>query len=250
MDEERFAAALQAAQYDMGCRGIGTMKEKSLHIALKHYFAPDPDTHERSVGGFIADAVTEDGVVEIQTRSLSRLKEKLTAFLEACPVTVVHPIANPKWLATVDENGVLQGRRKSPKHETMFTAMREIYTLRDFLTNPRFQLCIASVELTEYRVAHKKGRRVQYEKLDRVPNALNKLRFFASPHDYLTLLPAHLPREFSAKQAAEAAASSVNDMRMLLTLLVRMNALEICGKQGNARIYRITDAFVSDDIRG
>ena len=75
-----FDAALKAAERDMGGKGIGTIGEKTLHLALKYYFAPDPETHERPVGGFIADAVTEEGVFEIQTRGLSRLKPKLDAF--------------------------------------------------------------------------------------------------------------------------------------------------------------------------
>ena len=73
-----FDTALKAAELDMGGKGIGTMGEKTLHLALKYYFAPDPETHERPVGGFIADAVTEECVVEIQTRGFSRLKPKRT----------------------------------------------------------------------------------------------------------------------------------------------------------------------------
>ena len=70
-----FENAIAAAEQDMGCKGIGTLGEKSLHLALKYYFAPDPETHERQVGGFVADAVTEAGIIEVQTRGLSRLKE-------------------------------------------------------------------------------------------------------------------------------------------------------------------------------
>ena len=100
---DRFPAACAAAARDLGCRGIGTLGEKSLHLTLKYYFAPDPDSHEQTVGGFIADVVTEDGIYEIQTRGLSRLKPKLDAFLPCCPVTVVHPVVTEKYLCSVED---------------------------------------------------------------------------------------------------------------------------------------------------
>lgn len=251
MEDERFAAALQAAAYDMGCKGIGTMREKTLHIALKHYFAPDASCHELPVGGFIADAVTEDGVFEIQTHGLSRLKEKLTAFLAVCPVTVVHPIANPKWLYTVDENGVLLSKRKSPKHESPYTAMREIYSLREFVTNPRFSICLAAVETAEYRQkSPRKG--VRGEKLDRVPTALHGLRMLSAPSDYLALLPVtDLPEVFSARDAAALmSAADEGSMRMLLLLLERLGVVESAGKSGNRKLWRLTELYRSDAIRG
>ena len=65
MDE--FLTAAARARQDMGGRGIGTLGEKTLQLALKYYFAPDPQTHEVPVGSYIADALTGDGITEIQT---------------------------------------------------------------------------------------------------------------------------------------------------------------------------------------
>ena len=251
MEEERFAAALDAAEYDMGCKGIGTLHEKTLHIALKHFFAPDPSCHERQIGGMIADAVTEDGVIEIQTRNLSRLREKLRVFLSICPVTVVHPIANPKWLLTVDENGVLLSKRKSPKHETIFTAIREIYTLREFIGDTRFRLCICEMELAEYRYRANNQKRYT-EKLDRVPLKLKQIQYFTSPADYLSLLPAHRSEPFTAKEIAALANVNPSDMRMLLSILERLGAAEQTGKRGRAVLWQTAELFrtVSDSTGG
>ncbi len=68
--------------------GIGTLGEKSVHAVLKAAYEPHPENHEIPIGGYIADIVGEGGVIEIQTRALWRLKEKLAAFLQFCPVTV------------------------------------------------------------------------------------------------------------------------------------------------------------------
>ena len=158
-----FAAAIEAAARDVGCKGIGTLGEKSLHLALKYYFAPDKASHEQPLGQFVADAVTEDGVIEVQTRGLHRLKRKLDAFLPLCPVTVVYPVAEEKLLVRVDENGEVLSQRKSPKHETVFTAMRELYALRDYVQRPGLRMCLAGVKLTEYSVQAGKRKRVKLD---------------------------------------------------------------------------------------
>lgn len=242
MDE--FEAALRAAEHDMSGKGIGTLGEKTLHLALKYYFAPEPDTHERPLGGFIADAVTEDGVVEIQTRGLSRLKPKLEAFLPHCPVTVVHPIAADKWVCRVDDCGELQSRRKSPKHETVFTAMREIYTLRDYLDDPRLRVCICAMALEEYAVQRGKRR---YEKLDRVPIALRELWMLESPEDYAALLPPSLAEPFTIPQLMAETRAPEMHARMLVSLLVRMKMLEEADKIGRLKQWR---RCCSDTIGG
>lgn len=239
-----FEAALRAAERDMGCKGIGTVGEKTLHLALKYYFAPDPETHERPLGGFIADAVTEEGVIEIQTRGLSRLKPKLEAFLPLCPVTVVHPVADPKWVCRVDEYGELLSRRKSPKHESVYTAMREIYTLRDYLMHPNFRICICTVKLSEYSV--QTGRRKRM-KLDRVPEKLHAAQYLQSAADYAALLPDTLPELFTVQMLAAAIHAPEMQTRMLITLLVRLGILEESEKTGRCKRWR---RCVSDIIGG
>ncbi len=214
-----FAAAIAAAERDAGGKGIGTLGEKTLHLALKYYFAPDPLTHEQPLGGFVADAVTEDGVYEIQTRGLSRLKPKLDAFLPLCPVTVVHPVIAEKLLVRVDENGEVQSQRRSPKHETFFSAMRELYTLRDYVSHPNFSICVVSLGLKEYAVQTGKRRRM---KLDRVPTALHEMWRLISPADYAALLPADLPEHFTAAELAVLLGIPQPTARMMLNLYARL----------------------------
>lgn len=238
-----FAEALRRAEQDMGGKGIGTLGEKTLHLALKYYFAPDPDTHERPVGGFVADAVTEDGVFEIQTRGLSRLKPKLDAFLQYCPVTVVHPVAVSQWICRVNEYGELLNRRKSPKHESVYTAMREIYTLRDYIGSAGFRICICETEIDAYCVMTGKRKR---EKLDRVPLALHRIRMLETPADYAALLPEHLPEQFTVPALSAAIHAPEMQTRMLVSLLVKTGIAEEAGKQGRMKLWRC----VSGVIRG
>ena len=96
--------------------GIGSVSEGSLHHFLKFYFEPDADFHEVGVGRYFADIRNEDGIIEIQTRALYRLKPKLDAFLPLDAVTVVYPIAAVKRLSWLDpKTGEKSAPRRSPK---------------------------------------------------------------------------------------------------------------------------------------
>ena len=71
MEQERFLEACRWATSRENTRqGIGTLGEKTLHSAVKYYFQPDPDMREVPVGPFVADALVDGGVVEVQTLSL------------------------------------------------------------------------------------------------------------------------------------------------------------------------------------
>ena len=235
-----FDRAIQAAARDMGCRGIGTMGEKSLHLTLKYYYAPDPETHELPVGGFIADAVTEQGVVEIQTRGLSRLKPKLDAFLPCCPVTVVHPVIAEKTMLRVDENGELLSKRKSPLHETVFSKMREIYTLRDYFTRENFRLCLPLLKLNEYSVPVRKGK---FKKLDREPTALLGEIVLGSPADFAALLPESCPENFTAAELAVLLCAAPNDVRMLLNLLSRLGLCVRISRSKSGQLWSLKNGI-------
>ncbi|MBR6106432.1 MAG: hypothetical protein IKQ39_00325 [Oscillospiraceae bacterium] len=240
-----FHSALAAAVRDAGGKGVGTLGEKTLHLALKYYFAPDPGTHERPVGGFIADAVTEEGIIEIQTRGLSRLRRKLAAFLPVCPVTVVFPVAEEKWLMRVDEAGELRSKRRSPKHESLYTAVREIYTLRDYLTNPRLTVCLCRLSIAEYILGSDRRSR---RRLDRVPLALQGITELRTPADYAALLPDALPEPFTVKELRGLTGQNEMLGGILVNLLARVGCVMQCGMRGRQKLWTRTEC-VSDVIR-
>lgn len=61
--------------------GIGTYSEKTLHRVLKCYFCPDTDRHEVGIGSFVADAVCDGIIYEIQSAGLFPLKKSLPIIL-------------------------------------------------------------------------------------------------------------------------------------------------------------------------
>lgn len=86
---------------------IGLLGEKILHAGLKLYFEPNSDFHEVKVSGFVADICNAEGIIEIQTRSLGKLKRKLEVFLQNMPVTIVYPIAHTNTCAGWTKRQVL-----------------------------------------------------------------------------------------------------------------------------------------------
>ena len=88
---EQICADLCSREQKRG--SIGLLGEKVLHAGLKFYFEPNSDFHEVKVNGFVADICNAEGIIEIQTRSLGKLKRKLEVFLQNVPVTIIYPIA-------------------------------------------------------------------------------------------------------------------------------------------------------------
>ena len=84
---------------------------------MKNYFEPYGENQEIRIGGYVADIVGENGVIEIQTRQFNKLLKKLEAFLDYCNVTVVYPIPAVKYVRWIDtETGELSEKHKSPKN--------------------------------------------------------------------------------------------------------------------------------------
>ncbi len=217
--------------------GIGRMGEKSVHAVLKYAFEPYADNHEVPLGGYVADIVGENGVIEIQTRELWRLKPKLTAFLEYCPVTVVHPIFTAEWIVRIDPETGEISRRKSPRKRIPFDVLEELSPLRDILVNPRFRLSLILLE-TERQDVGKAGSRKK-EHLDRIPlDFLGEIRL-ETPKDYFQLLPDMGPDEFTAAELAKLVKRPVSSARDALLTLRALGVAELSGKRGRMNLYKI-----------
>lgn len=166
----RFAAAaaevvrLPAAQAQ-GYAGIGTLREKRLHMAVKRYLSPDATGQEvpvRELGETgtardrIADVRLPDGhIFEVQTGGFYPLRRKIGLYMAHTdsPVTVVHPLPYRKYLSWIDPaSGQILSRRRSPRHADVRSAARELYWLSDWIGNPRLTVSLLFLELEEFRM--------------------------------------------------------------------------------------------------
>lgn len=252
MDRERFLRACEAAAArekgyitdESGAvrpAGIGTRGEKGVHNALKHYYEPDVDCHEIPVGGYVADIVGEEGIIEIQTASFYKLKEKLTVFLEAAPVTVVWPCVVKKRLITVDpDTGEVISVRRSPKKSTEYKLLGELWGLDGLLGHPRLSIVIAQLEADEFRPAGQaknRRRKGANNGIERIPTALVDELRFDCPDDFRRLIPETLPDRFTMAQLSKATGLPSMQTSGAVKALMQMGLIVEVGKEGRSRAF-------------
>jgi len=224
---------------------FGELRERTLHKQLKALYRPEDGEVEWKVEGSIADLWSPTaGVIEIQTRTLGKLRAKVAAYLDAdLAVTVVHPLAVHRTLVTwnADRSEVLT-KRKSPKADRVEASFREIGALAPFLLHPRFRLVLALVRETEHRCADGQGswRRQGKSKVDRVLDDLVGERVFSRRADYAALVPATWVEPGTSATLAQTLGLTATEAQALISCLKKLRVLEVCGKKGRADLLRRT----------
>ena len=227
-------------------KGIGTLSEKTLHAVLKLYYEPDEDKHEVAMSGYYADIYNDKGIIEIQTRQLNKLRDKLSVFLQDYHVTVVYPLPFNKWLSWVNpDNGEVQGRRKSPRHFTQYDPFYELYKIKSYLKNPNLSINLVLMDMEEYKLLNgwsydKKRGSTRY---DRVPVGIRRIVKFDRIEDYMQLVPADLKEDFTVKDFAMAAGVSVEASRYTLNILNYLEIVKRTGRVKNGYVYNVTEEF-------
>lgn len=227
-------------------KGIGTLSEKTLHAVLKLYYEPDEDKHEVAMSGYYADIYNDKGIIEIQTRQLNKLRDKLSVFLQDYHVTVVYPLPFNKWLSWVNpDNGEVQGRRKSPRHFTEYDAFYELYKIKSYLKNPNLSINLVLMDMEEYKLLNgwsydKKRGSTRY---DRVSVGIRRIVKFDRIEDYMQLVPADLKEDFTVKDFAMAAGVSVEASRYTLNILNYLEIVKRTGRVKNGYVYNVTEEF-------
>jgi len=226
-------------------RPIGKLAEKSMHAALKVLLARPGDQLECELGGYVIDIIrpsnddTSHHCIEIQTRNLAKLKPKLQALLDTCPIQVVYPIAQERFIVRVDTNGVIRSRRKSPKHGTIFHLFPELVSLPIFIAHPHFSLTVLLIREEEIWLDDGRGswRRKHWSIYDRRLLEVVQAIPLTAPADYAALLPPDLPPEFDTHELATAIQQPRFLAQKMAYCLRMMGVLAVAGKRGNALIY-------------
>ena len=137
---------------------IGTYQEKSLHAALKDWYAAPGDLTEQPVDGYVVDLVRGDELIEIQTRNFAAIKRKLSQLLKEHPVRLVHPIPTQKWIVRLERDGTtVRSRRRSPKRGSLLHVFDELVSIPTLVGNPRFSLEVLLVAVEETRCQDGRG---------------------------------------------------------------------------------------------
>ena len=223
-------------------KGIGTLKEKTIHAVLKNFYAPDVSHQEQRIEGFVADIFNNGEIIEIQTRNFNTMRHKLETFLPLYDVTIVYPIASTKWLSWIDEEtGEITSKRKSPKHGSIYTIIPELYKIKFFLGHPNLHFILTFMDIEEYRLLNgwnhtkKKGS----TRHDGIPTKLIDEIYLEKPQDFICFLPEQLPKLFTTKDFQKVTKISQSYATTGLHILHHMGIIERVGKQGRAYLYQI-----------
>ncbi|NLZ43568.1 MAG: hypothetical protein GX894_01785 [Clostridia bacterium] len=225
---------------------IGTENERSLHAAVKKWYAQPGDELEVYVDGYIVDLVRAHArggqeLIEIQTKNLSAIAQKLGALAKNHRVRLVYPLPVEKWIIRTTATGEYIGRRKSPKKGKPIHLFTELIRAPDLLGRKNLVLEILLTREEEIwcedgkgswrrKGASRKDRRL-LEVIDRIELKNNK--------DLLGFLPEGLATPFSNKDLAFLLGEPVNLVRMLTYSLRKCGVIEVVGKKGNELLFAV-----------
>jgi hypothetical protein len=219
---------------------IGILNEGPLHAALKAAYVANGGEAEVPVESFIADAVRNGIMYEIQTGSFSGLGRKMATLAEVGPVVLVHPIARNTTI--VKESHPPSSKpaiRKSPKHGQLVHIVNELVYLPGMLNHPNFSVEVVLTEEREIRRYDPKknrrrgGWRVMQRQLLEIADG-TRLNEMSDLYDFLE---EELPQPFGTKELACALRQPVALARKMAYCLRHAGVTEIVGKQGNALLY-------------
>jgi hypothetical protein len=195
---------------------IGTLRERSLHMALKQDLALPGDRFEVRAGGHVIDIVRENPddpehplLIEIQTGSFSHMRAKVRGLLDAGHrVHVVYPIAAERWVVRVDADGVVKSRRKSPRRGQPADLFYELVSFPEVFRTAPGRITLEVVFTHEEQVLHHDGRggwrRKGWSVADRRLLRIVERRLFVCPADFAAFVPAALAASFTAAELASA----------------------------------------------
>lgn len=230
-------------------RVIGTLGEKSLHAALKAHYAQAGDLLECALDGYVIDILRPHAegepfpseCIEIQSRSLGKMKPKLLALLDHYPIRVVYPVAQERYVLRIDADGVIASRRKSPKKGTIYHLFPELVSLPALVAHPNLSLEVVLIREEELWVDDGQGswRRKHWSIHDRRLLEVLGTVTLRRREDYAALLPHELPVLFDSGDLAKAIRQQRVVAQKMAYCLREMGILEIVGKRANALLYRL-----------
>ncbi len=219
---------------------FSSMRESSLHSAIKKWYFLDGDKLEVRVDGFIVDIVREDLLIEIQIANFSAIRLKLLHLLNNHKVRLVYPIPRVKWIVHKSATtGEAYGRRRSPKKGCLTDLFNELVRIPDLLSKSNFSIEILMIEMEETCCNdgrgswRRKGVSIENRKLLRVLERI----VFERKTDLLKILPEDLPRPFTNRDLAERLGVSVNQSRKITYVLRKIGVITCVGKNRNQMLF-------------
>jgi hypothetical protein len=217
------------------------MTEYSLHSEIKDWYSALGGQVEVKVEDFIVDVVKDDLLIEIQTRNLSAIKQKLRKLLVNNQVRLVYPIAKVKWIVHVSNTGELVRKRRSPKKGKTIDLFTELISLPSLVNEKNFSFEVLLIEEEEHRCDDGKGswRRKGVSIKDRKLLKVFERFVFENRTDFLRLLP-KLDAPFTNKSLAKKMGISVRLAQKITYCLRKMNLIIVDGKKRRELQFKVS----------
>lgn len=183
---------------------IGTLRESSLHAALKERYARTGDELEVVRDGYVVDLARADELVEFQTGNFGSLRAKLAILLAEHRVRIVHPVAVETMILRIDEHGVVRSRRRSPVRGCHLSVFEELVALPRLATHPSLTFEVVLVRVEEHRIdaPRTRRRRKPWRVIDRVLVEVLDTRTFGGAAGLDRVLPQGLAEPFTTLDLA------------------------------------------------
>lgn len=233
---------------------IGTYSEKTLHSVLKFFICDDKNNHEIKIypdtpdksgtreTAYIADVLVDCDIFEIQTGGFYPLRDKIKFYLEETGynVTVVCPVAALKWISWIEpDTSEISKRSLSPKKGNERDILPELFWLIPYLNNRRLKVCVMLFGIEEYRLKNgwgNGGKRGSH-RFERIPTELLSINDFATPADYIHLLPDSLPESFTASEFGKHIRQKGKKLYSVIKVFIALGLISPSGKEGRAVKY-------------
>lgn len=231
---------------DPEIHGINIFGEKSLHAALKRWYAQPGDRHEVEVDGYVIDLVRGDMLIEIQTRNTAALKLKLATLLRSHVIRLVYPIPQLRWIVKLD-GGREVSRRKSPRRGGVVHVFRELVHIHSLFSFAYFSLDVLLTHDEEIRHNDGKGswRRKGWSIGERRLLGVVGSDLFQTPHDFLRLLPPGLPEIFTTADLSAQLGQTRPIAQQMVYCLKHWGLVQMLGRQGRSMTYGLSDGLAS-----
>ena len=137
--------------------------------------------------------------------------------------------------------GETGGRRKSPRHFTIYDSFFELYKIKSYLKNPNLTIKLVLMDVEEYKLLNgwdnsKKRGAWRY---DRIPVGIREIVVLEQPEDYMQFVPYELEDGFTSKDFASVCRINKSTAGLALNILNYMGMVKRTGKQGNSYIYEV-----------
>jgi hypothetical protein len=230
---------------------IGTLRETSLHAALKDWYALPDDRIEDEVDGYLIDLVRGNELIEIQTGNFGAIKKKLKHLLIDHPVRLVYPIARERWIVRTDKNGRQLKRRKSPKRGRLENLFDSLVSIPALVPHPGFTV---EVLLTQEEVVWKDDgrgswRRKGWSIADRRLISVVESHTFTWPVSYQALVPPTMTDGFTNRDLAKILKMRVNLAQKMTYCLSRMDVINCIGHRDRYKLYALGDQLDQNAVQ-